>query len=680
MNLMIRISGVRLLLLVLACGVLTSGCDRSKERVAPAPTPGAATPPGPVASDAPGTASDPPSHNDRQQGQSEVKAVPPDVLAPGWLEERRLAQQEHVARADVFHDFTFTDRLPQSGITFRNQVVADAAKDYKATHYDHGNGVAAADVDADGLPDLYFVSQLGGNQLWRNLGGGEFENITELAGVAVAGRIGVTASFADVDNDGDPDLYVTTVRGGNVLFQNDGTGTFRDVTADSGLGYSGHSSGAVFFDYDKDGLLDLFLCNVGVYTTDETGPGGYFIAHKDAFAGHLKPEERNEQSILFRNLGDCRFEDVSQRVELQDESWTGDAVPFDANQDGWIDLYVLNMQGHDEYYENVEGRRFVKRSREVFPLTPWGAMGGGVFDFDGDGLLDLFLTDMHSDMSQEVGLEREKEKSDMKWPESLLQTQGASIWGNAFFRNQGDGRFEEISDSIGAENYWPWGFSVGDLNADGWDDVFIASSMNFPFRYGVNSLLLNEGGRRFVDSEFVLGVEPRRGGRTAIPWFEVDCSGADRGHLDCEGRDGKVVVWAALGSRSSAILDLDDDGDLDIVTNDFNSEPMVLVSDLSERAGRLQFLKLELVGSASNRSGLGSVVKLKTDVRTITRVHDGKSGYLSQSLLPLYFGLGAAESIESIEVKWPSGATQVVPGPLEMNTKLTIREEPSAAS
>ena len=135
--------------------------------------------------------------------------------------------------------------------------------------------------------------------------------------------------------------------------------------------------------------------------------------------------------------------------------------------------------------------------------------------------------------------------------------------------------------------------------------LFIASSMNFPFRYAVNSVLLNAAGERFVDSEFILGVEPRRDGRTAKPWFELDCSGRDRLHQVCREREGQFTVWGALGSRSSAIFDLDGDGDLDIVTNDFNSEPMVLVSDLAQRTA-VRFLKVTLVGRASNRNGLGA--------------------------------------------------------------------------
>lgn len=605
---------------------------------------------------------------------AEIKPVPDEILNPPWLQARAEAQREAVRNSNLFHDFAVTDRRRESGITFVNRVVPDAAKRYQATHYDHGNGVAAADVDEDGLIDLYFVSQLGGNQLWKNLGAGQFENITSTAGVALEGRVGVTATFADLDNDGDPDLYVTTVRGGNALFRNDGKGKFSDVSHDAGVGHVGHSSGALCFDYDRDGRLDIFLCNVGVYTTNELAPEGYYVAHKDAFAGHLKPDERNERSLLFRNLGDLKFADVTESVNLKDESWTGDATAIDANDDGWLDLYVLNMQGHNEYYENIEGREFRRRSRELFPKTPWGAMGVKVFDFDNDGRLDLYITDMHSDMSQQVTFEHEKEKSNMIWPESLLLTKGQSIWGNALFRQLGPNQYEEVSDRVGAENYWPWGMSVGDLNADGFDDVFIASSMNFPFRYAINSLLLNDRGDRFIDAEFAIGVEPRSDRRTALPWFELDCSGADKGHIDCEGRAGTVVTWSSIGSRSSVLFDLDNDGDLDIVTNDFGSEPLILVSNLSQKSETMSYLKIKLIGQASNRDGCGALVKVTIAGRSFLKVNDGKSGYLSQSVLPLYFGLDRAKEVDSVEVVWPTGKKQIVAGPMTTNQIVVIRE------
>ncbi|PYR52107.1 MAG: hypothetical protein DMF89_03885 [Acidobacteria bacterium] len=605
--------------------------------------------------------------------------APLDVADTSWLQALRAAQLKTVDRFEVYHDFRFVDRIAESGITFQHRIVSDSGRTYKAVHYDHGNGVAVADVDGDGLLDIYFTTQVGRNTLWHNLGGGRFEDWTERAGVGIGDKVSVAASFVDIDNDGDPDLYVTTVRGGNVLFENDGTGRFRDISAASGLAHVGHSSGAVFFDYNRDGRLDLFLTNVGKYTTDQIAGDGYryYVGiPQDAFFLHRFPE-RAERSMLFRNEGGNRFVDVSAEVGLQHTRWSGDASPVDVNEDGWIDLYVLNMQGDDEYYENVEGKRFVAKGREVFPRTSWGAMGIKVFDFNNDGRLDIFVTDMHSDMSERIGPAREKLKSTMRWDASMVGNGTTSIWGNSFFLKEGPGRFREVSDEIGAETYWPWGPSVGDLNADGYDDVFIASGMNFPFRYGINPVLLNNRGKQFLNAEFILGVEPRHGG-VVVPWFTLDK--ADKVGWQTMFRETNFVgtprdatVMAARGSRSAVIFDLDGDGDLDIVTNEFNAAPMVLVSNLAERR-RIRYLNVKLIGTASNRSGLGAVVRVTAGGHTYTKVHDGKSGYLSQSLYPVYFGLGDARSVDRIDIAWPSGRVQAVPGPITANTTIEVTE------
>jgi hypothetical protein len=585
----------------------------------------------------------------------------------------RKAEQENAARQwKVFHDFRFSDRIAESGITFVHQATQDSTKYYKPNHYDHGTGVSVADVDGDSLPDIYFVNQIGGSQLWKNLGDGKFRDITAAAGVGAADRVSVAASFADTDNDGDSDLFVTTVRGGNILFENDGKGRFRDVSKEAGLDYVGHSSGAVFFDYDNDGFLDLFLANVGKYTSDERGPGGYLVGFADAFQGHLKPE-RTEKSRLYRNTGRNRFVDVSETVALPYTGWSGDASFTDLDGDRFPDLYVLNMQGDNHYLANEGGKKFVDRTAEHFPKTPWGAMGIKFFDYDNDGRIDLLITDMHSDMSEHVGPEREKLKSRIQWSDGMLQGGADNIFGNALWRNVGGGKFEEVSDRVGAENYWPWGPSAGDLNADGFQDVFIAASMCFPFRYGTNSLLLNEAGR-FVDAEFVLGVEPRKGGRTHTPWFEADCATPDgKTRRACEGQTGKIIVMGTLGTRSSAIFDIDGDGDLDIVTNDFNSAPQVLVSDLAQRR-KVTFVQVALTGSRSNRNGLGARVTVTAGGKTYTQWNDGKSGYLSQSVLPLYFGFAEARGIERIEVLWPSGKKSVMEKGIGMNRTIPISE------
>lgn len=610
---------------------------------------------------------------------------PAEIVEPPWVEIRMVEQLGTAESFKAFVDFGFEDRYEDSGIDWSNHTTDDTGKRYKASHYDHGNGVAVADVDGDGRFDLYYTTQAGANKLLRNLGNGRYEKMSGSENLELREHVGVTASFADIDNDGDPDLFTTTTRGGNYLFENEGKGRFTDVTKGSGLEYSGHSSSGVFFDYDRDGLLDLFLCNVGVFTLDElitasTDPVNpelgteyhYWEARLDAFAGHLKPE-RTERSILYHNEGGGRFTDVTEETGLIDTSWSGAATPIDANDDGWLDLYILDMQGHDEYFENMEGEKFVLSSREVFPKTPWGSMGVKVFDYDNDGTLDLYISDMHSDMSEDVLPWDEKLKANMQYPEGFLRSGGNSIFGNAFYRKRGPDKFEEISDEIGAENYWPWGLSVGDVNADGYDDVFLASSMNYPFRHGINSLLINDKGKEFLDAEYILGVEPRRDGLTAMPWFVVDCDGADADHKHCEEFSGVVEVWSSVGSRSSVIFDHDDDGDLDILTNEFNSVPMVLVNDLSSKKD-IRFLKVKLVGTKSNRSGIGAVVEVVAGGKRYKKVNDGQSGYLTQSDFPLYFGLGEAKSVDRITVWWPSGKKQVLKGPGDINKLIEITE------
>src|SRR4029079_8370604 len=180
----------------------------------------------------------------------------------------------------------------------------------------------------------------------------------------------------------------------------------------------------------------------------------------------------------------------------------------------------------------------------------------------------------------------------------------------ALFKNTGPGKFEEVSDETNVENYSPWGTRVGDVNADGWQDIFITASMNYPWRYGINSLLLNNRGEKFLDSEFLLGVEPRRDGRTHTRWFDVDCSAPNMsGQQGCRGQTGRITVMAALGTRSALMLDLDGDGDLDIVTNEFNSEPQILVSNLTAKRP-VHWLGVALAGTSSNRNGLGATVRV----------------------------------------------------------------------
>jgi hypothetical protein len=205
--------------------------------------------------------------------------------------------------------------------------------------------------------------------------------------------------------------------------------------------------------------------------------------------------------------------------------------------------------------------------------------------------------------------------------------------------------------------------------------------MNFPFRYGINSMLLNNRGEKFLDSEFILGIEPRREARTYTPWYKLVCDQlalkpdvpVNFSLSPCRVRTGTIIVMGTLGTRSSVIFDLDDDGDLDIVTSEFNAEPQVLISDLAQRK-QIHWLKIVLTGTASNRNGLGATVRVRAGGQVYTKYNDGKSGYLSQSVLPLYFGLGEARTIDRVEVDWPTGRKQIVAQDLRMNETLRVTE------
>ena len=614
-----------------------------------------------------------------------------------WIREIKNEQIANRHKISAYTEFQFEDRRLESGIDFKHQTMTDLLKQGgRIFYYRHENGLAIADYDSDGWIDIYFVSHIGSNQLWRNAGHGKFENATESAGVGTEARIAASAGFADYDNDGDPDLFVTTTRIGNILFANQGDGTFHDVTRIVGLDSHHHSSAPVFFDYDNDGWLDLYVLNTGKFTGREKNEKyGYFIPVVGAPMLHMR-EGTSESNKLYRNIKG-KFVDVTSKVGLSDQMWSGDATIMDVNRDGWMDLYVLDMHRSDEVFINQKGISFQRMTKKYFPRNPHGSQGVNSFDYNNDGLFDLFVTDMHADMiwanprRPSAGVRFEPPQRNLKSdiaasevpreklkPHFLKKLKNKEIiWGNAFFEGAkgGDGVFyQESSDALGLENYWPWGVSVEDINADGFEDVFITASMNYPWRYWPNSMRLNERGRRFVEVAGLLNIEPRKDEKTKVPIFMRDCATEYLKH-DCEGKhEGMVKVFGSLGSRSSVIFDLDNDGDLDIVTNENYNYPQILVSNLSETK-KINYLKLRFRGVNNNRSGIGTkIVVVLPDGRKLHRLYDGKSGFISHSDYPLYIGLGENREFSSIEVTWANGKKQTVSGSSRINRVLWIEE------
>ena len=297
----------------------------------------------------------------------------------------------------------FRDSALQAGIAFKMVfLTGEQGETFKSNLYDHGCGVVVGDFDGDGYDDIYFLNQLGKNALYRNKHDGTFEDVTAKAGVGLGDRVCVGATCADYDNSGRQSLYVTSTRGGNVLFRNKGDGTFEDVTEKVGLkqAITTHSQTALFFDYDNDGYLDLFVTNTAKWTTLERARGQHYFPGVADFIKMAQSEP--EQNVLYHNVSDGnggrRFIDVTATAGVGGNGWGGDVAVFDFDHDGYLDLVVTKMFGPPQLYRNNHDGTFTDFAKKVLGKASFGTIGCKVFDFNNDGLLDLFFVDMHSDM------------------------------------------------------------------------------------------------------------------------------------------------------------------------------------------------------------------------------------------------------------------------------------------
>src|SRR6266478_4129275 len=518
----------------------------------------------------------------------------------------------------------FQERAREAGIAFRmHSLPKEQGEPFHINLYDHGSGLAVGDYDNDGRDDIYFLNQLGPNALYRNVGDGSFVDVTAKAGVAIGNRISVGATFAD---------------------------------------------------YDNDGYLDLFLTNTAHWTTDvfDSAPG-YFEGKPDL--GSLLTSAK-ESNILYHNNGDGTFTDVTDRAGLRGRGWAGDVAVFDYDEDGFLDLFVPSMVGRGQLYRNTGHGTFRDVTAETLGRTPYGAVGCKVFDYDGDGRLDLFVVDMHSDMWMgvdtghvTVDVARRMQHRRFRTPKGptineeapgLIQIQRAMfarqgedfdalLFGNALYRNLGRGKFTETAVAAGLETLWPWGVATGDFDNDGHEDVFIPSGMGYPYYYWPNQLMMNNGDGTFRDRAADLGVEPPTGGI----YLEERVAGRQ----------------ATRSSRAAVVVDFDGDGRLEIVTNNFNARPYYFAN----RFPRRNYVELRLTGTHSNRDAIGAVVRLWVGKTVLVRQVNPAGGYLSQSSRVVHFGLGDHTKVDRIEIRWPRGIVQRLDHP-EINTLLQIRE------
>lgn len=550
----------------------------------------------------------------------------------------------------------FVNRAAEIGITFRtNYLPNEQGETFKANLYDHGSGLAIGDYNGDGRDDIYFVNQLGPNGLFKNKGDGTFVEVTQEAGVGLGDRICVAATFADYDNDGHQDLFVTSVRGGNLLFHNLGNGKFKDVTKEAGLTHIGHSCAACFFDYDKDGYLDLLITNTAQWTMQFDKVSKYFIGKDNLSQTAASPIEHN---ILYRNNRNGTFTDVTDKAGMKGKGWGADIAVLDYDGDGFLDVIITHMFGASQLYRNNGNGSFTDVTKATLGRTSWGGMGVKPFSLENNGRLDLYIVDMHSDMwihpQYDPARVDEKKKyitasgpsageTDPRFRKTekefsdLFQIRYEDvIFGNTCFRALRTGKFEEVSDAFGLENFWPWGIATGDFDCDGSEDVFVPAGMGYPFHYWPNYLLMRDEKGRFKNRAEAAGIEPPPGGKY--------------GPQQIRG------LPMARSSRAAATADLDGDGRLEIVVNNFNDQAYCFWNESPKQ----HYVAFKLRGIKSNRDAIGAVARLSVGSMIMTRQVNPACGYLAQSSKTLHFGLGHEASVHSLEIKWPSGVVQVI--------------------
>ena len=553
------------------------------------------------------------------------------------------------------------------------------------------HGIAVADVDGDGLEDVYVCQPHGfPNRLYRARGDLTFEDVTERSGLGVLEDT-QHALFADLDDDGDQDLVLSLSSGSSnlALFRNDGTGRFtRDKDAFRfARPLQGAPMGMAIGDYDRDGFLDLYLCVYSFYYGVGEGKAGTPTPYYDATNG--------PPNVLFRNDGHGRFVEATEEAGLDagNDRFSFSAAWGDYDGDGWPDLVVTNDFGRKNLYHNLGPRDGRVRFEDVSAAAGVEDYAAGMsvfwFDFDGDGRLDIYGGQMWSDNGLRVTA------SPDFMPDATERVRGLyhhHARGNSLFRNRGDGTFDDVSVAARAEmGRWTWSSGAIDFDSDGWEDV-----------YCVNGMVTREGSDLDLDPLFWGGVVARSPATQATgtpyddAWRAQSWLMADRslaGHqrhvfLRNDGRGGFDDVSGALGldleedGRAFSVLDFDHDGDPDILLLSPRGAPQLRLfrNDFAPRGATLA---VRLVGTpdrpfesaagrlASSRDAIGARVTVATDRLRRTKVVNAGSGFLSQHSKELLFGLGESRRVERLTVDWPSGRRQEFTGvPLDRRVRI----------
>ncbi len=560
--------------------------------------------------------------------------------------------------------------LDSSGVDFNNFLVEDYINHGLDKIYIYnGGGVAVGDLDGDGLADLVFTGNQVDNKIYKNLGGLKFRDITEGSGLDLENGgwcSGVT--MVDINQDGHLDLYICRsywedpkLRS-NQLFINKGDATFTEQSAAYGLDNQDFSIQGTFFDYDLDGDLDMYLLN----QPDET-----HIEFEGLVELLKKPLRMKTSDQFYRNDGDGRFTNITKEAGVLNYGYGLSAAIADFNQDGYPDVYVANdFIQNDFYYENNGDGTFSERLRDYFDHVTFYAMGSSVSDFNNDGLLDLFVLDMMAE-------DNYRQKTSM----ASMNVEGFWALINSGFHyqymrntlqvNNGRGSFSEIGQLAGISSTdWSWAALFADVDNDGWKDLFVSNGYRRDIRnVDANKKLdkiteQNKG--MFLQEELqeMLDLFPVQKMSNYLFW---NTSG-----YSFENRSVEFGLNEPSFSHGAAYCDLDLDGDLDLVVNNL-MDPAFVYRNNSREISQNHYLRVNLNGLKGNLRGIGAKVTIHTGDQMQFQEMQVVSGYQSSVEDILHFGLGNVKMVDRLTVVWMDGRGETLEN-VPVNQVLTLEQ------
>ncbi|MEO1049021.1 MAG: VCBS repeat-containing protein [Bacteroidota bacterium] len=522
-------------------------------------------------------------------------------------------------------------------------------------YYNNGGGVATGDINNDGLVDVYFTSNEGENKLYLNKGDLKFEDISESAGVTGTGDWSTGVTMADVNADGLLDIYVCQlggykgIRGKNQLFINNGDLTFTDKALQYGLDFSGFSTHATFFDYDLDGDLDVFLLNHAIHTRRSYGDTTL------RYERSLRGGDR-----LFRNDFD---EDIPFFKDVTDEAgifrsiigYGLAATAGDINNDGCIDLYISNDFHEDDYlYINNCDGTFSEQLKKSLKHTSKFSMGNDIADFNNDGLVDIAVMDMlpaqESILKKSSG-EETNEINDIKKTFGYYN----QLARNTLQLNMGKGQFSDIAlmTDVYATD-WSWSPLLADFDNDGFKDMFVSNGIiRRPNDLDYINYLSNDAQKLYArhpeDSveKYLISRMPS----LKIPNFIFK----NNGDLSFTDFSKQWNVDHPSFSNGAAYADLDNDGDKDLIINNINDEAFVYRNNSQNN-----YLRVKLKGAGKNTNGVGARVTLYDSARVQVLEQLPSRGFISSVDNTLTFGIGQMQKADSLRVIWPGGSYQLI--------------------